>query len=286
MAPKRRWGKHAQTRGVNIDTIVTSVPMKLFGLVSCFPSFIETDKENFFKSVNFEKRNFGETVQYCQKKLHNVAESVNTSWKVKVRNSFDNSGEKNSEDFLKTSQSHGVRNSLYSHHQSQYNYLSSNLVETNAHVLGLYKKIKEFETNSLLKMKNDIETLAHKVEEGSCLSAPESEQINTQTDIIYLYNKLDKLSETVKQLESRLHHLHERRNKAKLSFRSSMSLKIQFLQFITRWWSPLTDGSHLKLFSQISSGSSCPQSSWWQRLLWTCSFMYRPPQESSHIDRF
>ena len=180
-----------------------------------FPSFLETDKENFFETVNF-----GKTVQDCQK-LQNapVAESVNSS--RKVSNSFENSGEKNSEDFLKTS-------------QSQYNYLSTNLVETNAHVLGLYKKIKEFETNSLLKMKNDIETLAHKVEEGSCLSAPESEQINTQTDIIYLYNKLDKLSETVKQLESRLHHLHERRNKAKLSFRSSMSLKIQFLQFITR----------------------------------------------------
>ena len=61
-------------------------------------------------------------------------------------------------------------------------------------------------------MKNDIETLSHKVEEGSCLSAPESEQINTQTDIIYLYHKLDKLSDTVKQLESRFHHLHEGRN--------------------------------------------------------------------------
>ena len=47
---------------------------------------------------------------------------------------------------------------------------STNLVETNAHLLGLYKKIKEFETNSLLNMKNDIKTLSHKVEDGSCLS--------------------------------------------------------------------------------------------------------------------
>ena len=52
--------------------------MKLFGLVSCFPSFLETDKENFFETVNF-----GKTVQDCHKKLHNstVAESVNTSRK-------------------------------------------------------------------------------------------------------------------------------------------------------------------------------------------------------------
>ena len=174
--------------------------MKLFGFVSCFPTFLETDKENFFETVNFEGKNSAKTFQYCQKSCNTpVIESVKTSRKKKVSNSIEHSGEKDSEDFRKTS-------------QSQYNYLSSNLVETNAHVLGLYKKIKEFETNSLMKMKNDIEILSHKVEEGSCLSAPESEQINTQTDIIYLYHKLDKLSDTVKQLESRLLYLQEERN--------------------------------------------------------------------------
>ena len=172
--------------------------MKLFSLVSCFPSFLETDKENFFETVRFEKRNdCGKIVQNCQKKLHNTRPVMNR--KEKVSSSIEKSRSQDSQDFWKNS-------------QSQYNYLSSNLVETNAHVLGLYKKMKEFETNSLLKMKNDIETLTHKVEEGSCLSAPESEQINTQTDIIYLYHKLDKLTDTVKQLESRLHNLQEERN--------------------------------------------------------------------------
>jgi len=172
--------------------------MKLFNLVSCFPTFLETDKENFFEAVQFESRGCGKLIQNCEKKSQNALVPKLETRKQKVSISVEKAREKTFEDFWKTS-------------QSQYNYLSSNIVETNAHVLGLYKKMKEFETNSFLKMKNDIEMLTHKVEEGSCLSAPESEQLNTQTDIIYLYHKLDKISDTVKHLESRLQSLKEER---------------------------------------------------------------------------
>ena len=173
--------------------------MKLLSLVSCFPTFLETDKENYFETVQLERIGFGNQVQNCEKKIHNSLVSGLGTRKQKVSSSLEKSREKNVEDFWKTS-------------QSQYNYLSSNLVETNAHVLGLYKKVKDFETNCFLKMRNEIEMLSHKVEEGSCLSAPESEQLNTQTDIIYLYHKLDKISDTVKYLESRLQSLKEERD--------------------------------------------------------------------------
>ena len=170
--------------------------MKLFSLVSCFPSILETDKQNFFETITLERRDFTKIGPQCQKKIHNasVLESGSKARDEKVSSSLEKSREKELGEFLKST-------------RSQYNYLSSNIVETNAHVLGLYKKIKEFEINSLVKMKNDIETLSQKIEEGSCLSAPESEQLNTQTDIIYLHHKLDKLSDTVKQLESRLDDL-------------------------------------------------------------------------------
>ena len=170
--------------------------MKLFNLVSFFPTFLDTDKENFFETVQLENRGCDKFVQNCERKSYNAL--VQTR-KQKVSSSVEKFREKNFEDFSKTS-------------QGQYNYLSSNLVETNAHVLGLYKKMKEFETNSFLKIKNDIEMLSQKVEEGSYLSAPESEQLNTQTDIIYLYHKLDKISDAVKHLESRLQSLKEERD--------------------------------------------------------------------------
>ena len=169
--------------------------MKLFNLISCFPTILETDKVNFFETVQFESRGCSKLVQNCEKKSQ-IPELETRKQKVSI--SVEKAREKTYEDFWKTS-------------QSQYNYLSSNIVETNAHVLGLYKKMKEFETNSFLKMKNDIEMLSLKVEEGSCLSAPESEQLNTQTDIIYLYHKLDKISDTVKRLESRLQSLKKER---------------------------------------------------------------------------
>lgn len=164
--------------------------MKLFDLVSCFPTFFETDKENFLEPVRFERNEKFNIVRNCKKI------SVLELEKKKVSNSSEHA-EKN--DFAVFSKKY----------QNQYNYLSSNLVETNAHVLGLYQKIKDFELNSLQKMKNDIDSLSHKVEEGSCVSAPESEQLNTQTDLIYLYHKLDKISSTVKQLESRLQDMQE-----------------------------------------------------------------------------
>ena len=164
--------------------------MKLFDLVSCFPTFFETDKENFLEPVRFERNEKFNIVRNCQKI------SVLELEKKKVSNSSEHAEKNEFAIFSKK-------------YQNQYNYLSSNLVETNAHVLGLYQKIKDFELNSLQKMKSDIDSLSHKVEEGSCVSAPESEQLNTQTDLIYLYHKLDKISSTVKQLESRLQDMQE-----------------------------------------------------------------------------
>ena len=91
--------------------------------------------------------------------------------------------------------------------EQKYQFLSSNIVETNGHVLGLYKKVRTLENTSLQMLKADIEFLSQQMDEilkEDKASDKSSDKLNTQTDIVYLYHKLEKLTEKVATLESKL----------------------------------------------------------------------------------
>jgi len=210
--------------------------MKLFALVSCFPSFFESDKESsIFEPVIVPKRS-RDTKDYGISHKHNSIEfsdvslghkcyydsltptstsdlgtsrssSSSSSTLTASYDSYDKSHEEyNSTGNITTSEvSKEDFSQLDSSVQQKYDYLSSNLVETNHHVLGLYKKIRALEIEDLKNLKESIELLARRFEANNIMqSTKETENLNTQTDIVYLKHKLEKLTEKVSLLESKL----------------------------------------------------------------------------------
>ena len=72
-------------------------------------------------------------------------------------------------------------------------------------MLGLYKKIRALEIEELQNLKDSIEILAGRLEANNVMqSTKEIENLNTQTDIVYLKHRLEKLTEKVSLLESKL----------------------------------------------------------------------------------
>jgi len=210
--------------------------MKLFALVSCFPSFFESDKEsNIFEPVIVPKRSRDTTYNRINQKHNSIefsdvslghkcyydsltptstsdlgtsrSSSSSSSTLTASYDSYDKSHEEyNSTGNITTSEvSKEDFSQLDSSVQQKYDYLSSNLVETNHHVLGLYKKIRALEIEELQNLKESIELLAGRFEANNIMqSTKETENLNTQTDIVYLKHKLEKLTEKVSLLESKL----------------------------------------------------------------------------------
>ena len=208
--------------------------MKLFAIVSCFPSFFESDKEsNIFEpviapkrsrdtkdtginhnSIEFSDVSLGHKCYYDSLTPSSTSDlgtsrssSSSSSTLTASYDPYDKSHEEyNSTGNITTSEvSKEDFSQLDSSVQKKYDYLSSNLVETNQHVLGLYKKIRALEIEELQNLKDSIEILAGRLEANNVMqSTKEIENLNTQTDIVYLKHKLEKLTEKVSLLESKL----------------------------------------------------------------------------------
>ena len=208
--------------------------MKLFAIVSCFPSFFESDKEsNIFEpviapkrsrdtkdaginhnSIEFSDVSLGHKCYYDSLTPSSTSDlgtsrssSSSSSTLTASFDPYDKSHEEyNSGANITTSDvSKEDFSQLDSSVQKKYDYLSTNLVEANQHVLGLYKKIRALEIEELQNLKDSIEILAGRLEANNVMqSTKEIENLNTQTDIVYLKHKLEKLTEKVSLLESKL----------------------------------------------------------------------------------
>ena len=160
----------------------------LGGFIAWFPCILETKKERFnaFKPVLMSDN--PHPISFLEKRCKNENETNELLQKI--------------EESIKTKFKHCMEDN-----HKKYKYLSENMVETNAHVLGLYKKIKILESENLLSMKMEIDEMKQQFEESTTdnkIHSQSNENISTQTDIVYLFHKLEKMTEKIANLESNL----------------------------------------------------------------------------------
>ena len=166
-------------------------------MVTWLPTLLESKQENYFQPV------LCKTSQTSAQKQNHVKIDEQNATIIDKRESFIPSHPsaitpKLSED------KHELLNKNF---EQKYQFLSSNIVETNGHVLGLYKKVRTLENTSLQMLRADLEFLSQQMDEilkENNNSEKSSDQLNTQTDIVYLYHKLEKLTEKVVALETKL----------------------------------------------------------------------------------
>lgn len=175
--------------------------MRLQGFLTWFPSILEAKDDNYFEPVTVQKP--GEN-----KPKEILGEDIT------VTDVTDNPKHISSTMLPEVKQHMSKQNSrIEKKLNKKYQYLSSHMVETNGHVLGLYKRLKSLEEDHFKRMQAEIERLAEQMdqlEDKSVLNASDnSGQLNTQTDIVYLYHKLEKMSEKVAQLETKLKERRE-----------------------------------------------------------------------------
>ena len=170
--------------------------MRLQGLLTWFPTLLESNNDNYFKPVILENPGDCKRQEILVKDVTDHSKLQCGAILPEVKN-------------LMTKQNSHVEKKL----NKKYQYLSSHMVETNGHVLGLYKRVKSLEEDGLKRMQADIDKLEEKMDElveGGVLNKSDSTgQLNTQTDIVYLYHKLEKMSEKMAQLESKLKERRE-----------------------------------------------------------------------------
>jgi len=170
--------------------------MVLKAFLTWIPSILESkDQNHYFEPVIFNK---------CNEKITKTGENVPIKHAV---NSVDKTSfSKSNKDKKKEKQEKSLLDSFDKKINKKYQYLSSHMVETNGHVLGLYKKLKKLEEDHLKDIRSEIENLSHRltqIEEKSMQDTNANGQLNSQTDIVYLYHKLEKLSERLSQVESK-----------------------------------------------------------------------------------
>ena len=119
------------------------------------PTLLESKQENYFQPV------ICKTSQTSAQKQNHVKNDKENATIIDKRESFIPSHPsaitpKLSED------KHELLNKNF---EQKYKFLSSNIVETNGHVLGLYKKVRTLENTSIQILRADIEFLSQQMDE-------------------------------------------------------------------------------------------------------------------------
>ena len=165
----------------------------------CLPTLLESKQENYFQPVICKT---SQTSAQKQRNNHVKTEKHNATLIDKIESLNQSYPSAITPNLLEDRHELLQRN-----FEQKYQFLSSNIVETNGHVLGLYKKVRNLENTSLQMVRADVEFLSQQMDEilkEDKQSDKSPDQLNTQTDIVYLYHKLEKLTEKVVALESKL----------------------------------------------------------------------------------